>query len=70
MGLTYRGETNDGSSGALNPYVVVRASLIYQYNKNLKLTLRGENLFDEEYEEVVGFGTAGVSGFAGFTYSF
>ena len=70
LGLTYRGETNDGSSGALNPYVVVRASLIYQYNKNLKLTLRGENLFDEEYEEVVGFGTAGVSGFAGFTYSF
>lgn len=70
LGLTFRGETNDGSSGALNPYVVVRASLVYQYNKNLKLTLRGENLFDEEYEEVVGFGTAGVSGFAGFTYSF
>jgi vitamin B12 transporter len=70
LGLTFRGETNDGSSGALNPYVVVRASLIYQYNKNLKLTLRGENIFDEEYEEVVGFGTAGVSGFAGFTYSF
>jgi vitamin B12 transporter len=50
--------------------VVVRSSLVYQYNKKVKFTLRGENLFDEEYEEISGFGTAGISGYAGFTYSF
>jgi vitamin B12 transporter len=69
LGLTYRGETNDGSV-VLDSYVVVRSSLVYQYNKKVKFTLRGENLFDEEYEEISGFGTAGISGYAGFTYSF
>ena len=69
LGLTYRDETNDGSV-VLDSYVVVRSSLVYQYNKKVKFTLRGENLFDEEYEEISGFGTAGVSGYAGFTYSF
>jgi vitamin B12 transporter len=34
------------------------------------LTLRGENLLDKDYVEVGGFGTAGMSGYAGFVYTF
>lgn len=59
-----RGTTNTGA------FTTVRAALSYQVNKNLKLTARGENLFDEKYEEVFGFGTAGVSGYGGFTWTF
>ena len=49
---------------------IVRAALSYQINKNWKLTARGENLFDEDYEESFQFGGQGISGYAGFVYSF
>jgi vitamin B12 transporter len=51
-------------------YTVVRAALGYKFNKKLKLTLRGENLFNEEYEIIYPAGTPGISGYAGFTYTF
>ncbi len=49
---------------------IVRAALSYRINKNLKLTARGENLLDEDYEESFQFGGQPISGFAGFVYSF
>jgi len=64
-----RGETRD-SFNDLPGYVTVRTALSYKYSKNLTLTVRGENLLDQQYEEVTGFGTAGVSAFAGFVYRF
>ena len=51
-------------------YTVVRAALGYKFNDKLKLTLRGENLLDEEYEIIYPAGTPGRSGYAGFTYTF
>ena len=69
LGVNFRGEVNDGPVD-LASYTTVRAALSYRYSKNLKLTLRGENLFDEKYEEAFGYGTAGVSGYAGFVYQF
>ncbi len=51
-------------------FVTLRAVLNYQLTKQLKLTARGENLLDEDYEEIPGFGTAGVSGYAGFVFNF
>ena len=51
-------------------YTTVRAALGYKLNDKLKLTLRGENLLDEEYEIVYPSGTPGISGYAGFTYTF
>ena len=53
-----------------NGFAIVRAAFSYRYNKNIKLTLRGENLLDKDYVEVGGFGTAGMGGYAGFVYSF
>ncbi|NIQ03159.1 MAG: TonB-dependent receptor, partial [Nitrospinaceae bacterium] len=50
-------------------FTTVRAALSYQATPNVKFTLRGENLLDEDYEEIPGFGTAGISGFAGLVIS-
>ena len=36
----------------------------------LAVTGRVENLFDKEYEEVLGFGTPGVAGYAGVKLQF
>jgi len=58
------------SKNTAEAFTTVRAALGYQYNKNLKLTLRGENLFNEDYFEVGGFSTQGVSGYGGFVYTF
>lgn len=54
----------------LGSRTLLRAAVSYQLNKNWKLTARGENLLDEEYEEPFGFGTAGISGYGGFVYTF
>ena len=49
---------------------LLRAAVSYQINENWKVTARGENLLDKEYEEPFGFGTAGISGYGGFVYTF
>ena len=56
--------------GLVNGRTLLRAAISYQINKNWKLTARGENLLDEVYEESFESGTAGISGYAGFVYSF
>lgn len=58
------------STNNADAFTTVRAALGYQYNKSLKLTLRGENLFNEDYFEVGGASTQGVSGYGGFVYTF
>jgi vitamin B12 transporter len=49
---------------------LVRAAVSYQVNKSIKLTARGENLLDKDYEEPFRTGTQGISGYAGVVYSF
>ncbi len=56
--------------GLVNGRTLLRAAISYQIHKNWKLTARGENLLDEVYEESFESGTAGISGYAGFVYSF
>ena len=71
LGIYVRGEAFDSSSrNNTGAFTTIRAAFKYKYNKNLALTFRGENLLDEDYEEVGPFGTAGISGYAGFIYSF
>jgi vitamin B12 transporter len=72
VGVRVRSDTRSNNTGTqiTSSFTTVRAALSYQVNKNLKLTARGENLFDENYEESFGFGTAGVSGYGGFTWTF
>ncbi len=56
--------------GPVKGRTLLRAAISYQLNKNWKLTARGENLLDKDYEESFESGTAGISGYAGFVYSF
>lgn len=51
-------------------YATVRSALNYQLDKHWKLTARGENLLNEDYEEVINLTAAGISGFVGFVYNF
>jgi vitamin B12 transporter len=46
-------------------YVTVNLSGNYQVNDTWQLFFRAENLLDEDYEEVFGFETPGVSGYFG-----
>ncbi|GJL79815.1 MAG: TonB-dependent receptor [Nitrospinaceae bacterium] len=72
LGIRVRSDTRSNSTGSrITPaFTTMRAAVSYWVNKHLKVTARGENLFDEPYEENFGFGTAGVSGYAGFTWYF
>lgn len=67
--VNHRSKMESGG-GVVGERTVVRAALAYQLNKNWKLTARGENLFNEKYEESFQFGTAGISGYAGFVFNF
>lgn len=54
----------------LNDYLLVNVSTRYAVADNMTLSGRVENLFDEQYQEVFGYGTAGLSGYAGMEYTF
>ena len=50
---------------SLESYTLVNLSTTYQWSPNCELLARVDNLFDERYEEVFGFGSPGVGGFVG-----
>jgi vitamin B12 transporter len=50
---------------ALAGYGIVDLSVSYRLNESFELFSRIDNLFDKEYEEVLGFGTMGAAAFAG-----
>ncbi|MFQ5956611.1 MAG: TonB-dependent receptor plug domain-containing protein [Candidatus Brocadiales bacterium] len=54
----------------LDNYTVVNLAWSYDVNENFKIFNRVENLFDEEYEEIKGFGTAGIAAYGGLEVSF
>ncbi len=53
----------------LPAYTVVNLSGTYRLNKRLEVYSRVENLFDKQYEEIFGYGTPGLSAYAGFKLS-
>ena len=75
LGLRVRrtGERNDtdfsnfpAETVVLDSYTLVDILGSYAFNDHVSFFARVENLFDEEYQDVLGFGTYGVSGFGGF----
>lgn len=48
---------------SLGSYTVVNAGLNYHLTENVELAARLTNIFDREYEEVLGFGTQGAAGY-------
>ena len=51
----------------LHKYIVVNTALTYDVNRNIQLFARADNLTNEQYQEVFGFGTAPISGYGGGT---
>lgn len=49
----------------LDDFVLVDARVAYQWNENTEVYVRGENLLDQKYEVVKGYGMPGIGVFAG-----
>jgi len=69
LNILYVGERDDNSE-TLDDYILVNLAASHQITDNLKGFVRIDNLFDEDYEEIAGYGTAGLSGYAGIKLSF
>ena len=54
-----------GTRIVLNDYSILDAAFWYALNDNVRMFVRAENVFDEDYEEVFGFGIQPASVFAG-----
>ena len=68
--VRFKGERFDnGASGreALDRFGLVNVAADYEVQRMLILRGRVDNLFDADYEEVLGYGTAGLSGYFGVT---
>lgn len=54
----------------MRDYLLVNLAASYDLAKNLRIFGRVDNLFDRDYEEVLGYGTAGISAYGGVKVSF
>jgi vitamin B12 transporter len=62
--VRYIAGTLDGGV-ALDDYWLVNAKVAYEFKPGLKAYVRAENLLDEKYQMVLGYGTPGISVFGG-----
>jgi len=72
LATIYNGEMTDQNFGTfpstlvtLDDYVLVNAALSYKIDPRMELFVRGENLLDQDYEEISGFNTRGLTAYAG-----
>lgn len=68
--LIYVGKRDDVGDVELSSYTLVNLAASYQVTDHMKIFGRIDNLFDKDYEEVAGYGTAGLSAYAGVRLSF
>lgn len=67
--LKFVADTVD-SVGKLGDYTLLNAKVAYQLTDTTEVYLRGENLLNEHYQTVRGYGTPGISAFAGIRAKF
>ena len=60
----------DVGGADLDDYTVASANASYHVSERLQLFARVENVFDEDYQEVPLYNTAGTAGYAGLRYRF
>lgn len=63
-------DANNAPAGRLGSFGVVNASATYDINRTVQLFGRVENLGDQQYEEIIGFGTPIRSVFGGVKLTF
>jgi len=61
----YDSDINTFERTRLAPYTLLRLTLAYRVNEQVRLTLRVENVTDEQYQLVSGYNTQRRGGFAG-----
>lgn len=54
----------------LDDYEVVNVKVSYQVSEEVKLFVRGENIFNEKYEEIGGYNVSGAALYAGVNFDF
>ncbi|WP_226642487.1 TonB-dependent receptor plug domain-containing protein [Microbulbifer variabilis] len=59
----------DVSGVALENYSKVDLNAVYRFTPNMRVNLRGENVLDRNYREVVGYYTTGTAVYAGVEFS-
>ncbi len=73
LGMRYMGTAFDfGDTGIvpLDDYFLLDASGWYQIQDNIRLFARLDNITDEDYREVFGYGVPGIAAYAGATIEF
>ncbi len=68
LGIAYNGRQRDSvfpGTVTLEGYTLVNLGLTFELGDGIEIFARGENLLNQNYQEVFGFGTPGISGFAG-----
>lgn len=60
LGLNYRSYVRSEDA---SQYILFRATVGYKLNENINVKLRGENIFNQTYEEVEDYGTPGPAGY-------
>lgn len=78
LGMDYNGAQKDFEFDALfnrsivelDAYTLVNLQGRYDVTENIQVFARGENLLDEDYQEVFTYGTPGISAFAGMKVTF
>jgi len=67
---SYVGKRDDVGGVVLDNYITLDVGAGFQVTSNLMIYARIENLTDEDYELVDGYGTAGISAYAGAKFTF
>jgi vitamin B12 transporter len=62
--IRYNGEEQD-PNGVVGSWTRVDLSGRYQLSNRVELYARVENLLDEQYQQILGYGTPGLSGSIG-----
>ncbi len=72
LGFVYVGtrSADTANTQKMKDYLLVNLAGSYDVSKNLQLFGRVDNLFDRQYEEVVGYGTPGIGAYGGVKVSF
>lgn len=60
------GDRLDTGQQVLDEYAVINLNGSYYFGPNTELFARIDNVFNEKYEEIRGFGSVGITGYAGF----
>jgi vitamin B12 transporter len=63
--LSYVGNRMDSGDAKLKSYILANASLNYQINDNVELSLRLENILNRDYQLIKGYQTPKFSGYVG-----